>query len=92
LTGDAIFCQRNLCATVLDRGGDYLFVVKGNQGSLQASIAQLFSPATEADVACQGFEVPVPLEVRQAKTLDKAHGRLEIRQIKVSVELNEYAE
>jgi hypothetical protein len=39
LTGDAIFCQRDVCAEVVDGGGDYVFTVKGNQPSLAIDIA-----------------------------------------------------
>jgi hypothetical protein len=39
--GDAIFCQRKICRQVFELGGDYLFVVKGNQATLQDNIAQL---------------------------------------------------
>lgn len=92
LTGDAIFCQRNLCQKVLQAGGDYLFVLKANQPTLQANVAQLFAPPSEAEQARQGFEAPVPIEIAQAKTVDKAHGRVEIREIKVSTELNQYAD
>jgi len=35
VTGEAMFCQRNLCQQVVKLGGDYLFVVKGNQPRLQ---------------------------------------------------------
>jgi hypothetical protein len=38
VTGDAMFCQRDLCARVLDKGGDYLFFAKDNQPSLVADI------------------------------------------------------
>ncbi len=38
-TGDALFCQRDLCAAILHRGGDYLFTVKDNQPSLRIDIA-----------------------------------------------------
>ena len=59
---------------------------------MQLYIAQLFSPPSVAEVVRVGFEAPVPLVISQAKTVDKAHGRLEIREIKVSAELNEYAD
>jgi|SRR5579871_4238572 len=39
ITGDAMFCQRDLCAKIIDKGGDYLFVVKDNQASLATDIA-----------------------------------------------------
>lgn len=38
VTGDAIFCQRDLCQQIIDRGGDYLFFVKDNQPGLQTDI------------------------------------------------------
>src|SRR6266702_950139 len=34
LTGDALYCQRCLCSALRLAGGDYLFLVKGNQPQL----------------------------------------------------------
>jgi hypothetical protein len=42
VTGDAIFCQREICRTITDGHGDYLFVVKDNQPELKADIAESF--------------------------------------------------
>lgn len=39
ITGDAMFCQRDLCAKIIDAGGDYVFTVKDNQPSLAIDIA-----------------------------------------------------
>ena len=39
VTGDAMFCQRELCQQIVDSGGDYLFVVKDNQPELKAAAA-----------------------------------------------------
>jgi hypothetical protein len=44
VTGDAMFCQRELCKEVVDSGGDYLFVVKDNQPELKAAVAADFQP------------------------------------------------
>jgi hypothetical protein len=44
VTGDAIFCQRDLCQEVVDGGGDYLVIVKDNQPTLRADIAAAFAP------------------------------------------------
>lgn len=44
VTGDAMFCQREICRQVIDSGGDYLFVVKGNQPELKAAIEAEFRP------------------------------------------------
>lgn len=38
ITGDAMFCQRDLCAAIVDAGGDYVFTAKDNQPSLVADI------------------------------------------------------
>ena len=44
VTGDAMFCQRELCGQIVDSGGDYLFVVKDNQPELKAAIEADFRP------------------------------------------------
>jgi DDE family transposase len=43
LTGDAMFCQREVCQAVLDQSGHYLFVVKDNQPALKDAIAAEFT-------------------------------------------------
>lgn len=42
ISGDAIFCQREICRTIKDANGDYLFAVKENQPELKAAIAESF--------------------------------------------------
>jgi hypothetical protein len=44
ITGDAIFCQRDLCQQIIDDGGDYLIAVKDNQPELKAAIEAEFEP------------------------------------------------
>jgi hypothetical protein len=43
VTGDAMFCQRDVCEKVLEKGGDYLWTVKDNQPQLHYDIAALFA-------------------------------------------------
>jgi hypothetical protein len=43
VTGDALFCQKDVCAKVLERGGDYVFTVKDNQPQLHFNIAAMFA-------------------------------------------------
>lgn len=45
ITGDAMFCQRDLCQQIVGAGGHYFFEVKDNQPELKASIAAEFQPA-----------------------------------------------
>ena len=44
ITGDAMFCQRDLCQQVVAAGGDYLLTVKDNQPELKAAIQAEFQP------------------------------------------------
>lgn len=45
ITGDAIFCQRDLCQQIVDDDGHYLFTVKDNQLELKQAIEAEFEPA-----------------------------------------------
>lgn len=45
ITGDAMFCQREVCQEIRDRGGHYFFTVKDNQPTLKESIAAEFKAA-----------------------------------------------
>ena len=47
ITGDAMFCQRDLSQEVLDAKGHYLWFVKENQPSLLADIKAAFAPSAE---------------------------------------------
>lgn len=42
VTGDAIFCQRQICQHIRDSRGHYLFAVKANQPALHDAIAESF--------------------------------------------------
>lgn len=42
ITGDAIFCQKNLCNIILKNKGDYIFIVKNNQKQLLDDIKEVF--------------------------------------------------
>jgi hypothetical protein len=67
IAGDALFCQRDLCAQIIAAGGDYVFTVKDNQPSLATDIeaglsyqeqilrqATAFSPGRLAARVCGG--------------------------------------
>src|SRR4051812_23768260 len=45
ITGDAAFCQRDLCRQVVDDGGHYLIKVDANQPTLAADLATAFGPS-----------------------------------------------
>jgi len=87
LTGDALYCQRGLCQQVVDAGGDYLVLVKGNQPELHRDLATLF--AHRADAALNAASLPAQ-DMRQAITDNGGHGRVERRILTVSTDLNDY--
>jgi len=84
LTGDALFCQRELCAQVLAAGGDFLLLVKENQPTLYADIALLFDPPDTLGPADL-------VDRREAATHDRGHGRQhEVRHLVASTDLTDY--
>jgi hypothetical protein len=55
ITGDAMFCQRDLAKEVVDQGGDYLFTVKDNQPGLQTDIQAGFAYEATARAIAAAF-------------------------------------
>jgi len=68
---DAIACNPAIAEAIVAAGADYLLSVKENQPTLKAEAESYFASAPERE-----------LDILQS--LDKAHGRLEIRDHKVS--------
>ena len=89
LTGDALSCQRCLCSALRLAGGDYLFLVKGNQPQLLEDVRLLFAPPAPAKRAGEGV---LRLPEQHAHTAEKAHGRVDMRSIRVSSELKGYSD
>lgn len=83
LTGDALWCQRNLCEQVVAAGGNYLLTVKANQGHLLAALQAWFAPETRRRY---GY-APPPTDRRETATRDDGHGRVDIRYLAATAEL-----
>ena len=45
VTGDAIFCQKELCRQITEGGGHFIFTVKDNQPGLKEDVAATFAAA-----------------------------------------------
>jgi predicted transposase YbfD/YdcC len=78
VTIDAIGTQTEIAETIVSGGGDYLLSVKENQGHLFEDIRCLF----EVDVAHGMDHAPY----HYAKTVNKGHGRIEMRECWVTEE------
>ncbi len=79
LTADALHTQHAFCFRVTRGAGDDVLIAKGNHSTL-ADDGRLFFAEPPTD--CRDW--------RTARTVDKGHGRLEIREVVVSTELNEF--
>lgn len=75
VTIDAMGCQTEIAEQIVAQGGDYMLAVKKNQKHLYEDIEHLFKHATTENFTQAGFDA--------ARTVDKQHGRLEIRQCQV---------
>jgi predicted transposase YbfD/YdcC len=84
VTGDAMFAQRTLSAQIVAAGGDYLWTVKKNQRELYDDITWLFAPLRPDERASD-------VDFRATETVDKGHGRLEERVLRVSSLLKGYS-
>ena len=68
VTADALHTQRDHASFLVDRGADYLLVVKANQPSLHAQLAEL-----------PWRQIPA-----MDRTREHGHGRIEVRTLKVA--------
>jgi predicted transposase YbfD/YdcC len=85
VTGDARFAQRELSRQIVEAGGVNVWTVKDNQIELRQDIELLFQPETTV----KGFSAGTQ-DFRTDQTVDKGHGRLELRRLTVSAELKTY--
>jgi predicted transposase YbfD/YdcC len=72
VTIDAIGCQTDIAQTIVDQNADYILALKGNQGNLYEDTTEIFDYAAEVDFR--------NMEHDYHWTVDKGHGRIEIRE------------
>ena len=70
-----LLTQRHVAQTIVDKGGDYVMIVKENQPQLRADIALVFAQPPWGDVQ------------ETASTVDLGHGRIEQRTLTASTAL-----
>ena len=71
VTIDAMGCQKQIAKQIIERNADYVLALKDNQGNLFADVQQLFAHAQSRNFA--------DIEHTFDQTVDKGHGRVEIR-------------
>jgi len=70
VTSDALNCQKKTTKKVIEKDADYVLQVKDNQKGMHVAIQELFEYAEEQDFTDCDYH----------KTVDKGHGRIEIRE------------
>jgi predicted transposase YbfD/YdcC len=80
VTIDAMGCQREIAATIIEAEADYLLAVKDNQPSLHAAIEHIFATKLAQE------EPPSALHMAQSR--DQGHGRDEVRTTYTTEELH----
>lgn len=71
VTIDAMGCQTNIARLIIEDEGDYVLALKGNQGSLHNDVQDLLAYAQEINFRDVAHDFH--------QTVEKNHGRLEIR-------------
>jgi len=84
--GDAMHTQRQISIQIGRAGGDYLWTVKANQPQLFEDIQRWFDEEVPL-LPGMGY---VPKDFRSASSLNKGHGRIELRTITTSSQLMDF--
>lgn len=71
VTIDAMGCQTEIARTIIEQQADYVLALKGNQGQLHTDVQEWFEWAKQINFK----DMPHSM----AQTVNKAHGRIEIR-------------
>ena len=73
ITIDAMGCQREIAAKIIEKEADYVLALKGNQGTLREDVELFF-----AEQKASKFTDCV---VDRHETVEKSHGRIETRSV-----------
>ena len=74
VSGDAIFAQQDLARSVVEKGGDYLWKLRANQGGLYHAAVAHFAAGTDR-------------YLDRAQSVEKGHGRIDERELVASFRL-----
>ena len=84
--GDALHTQRAVSIQIVEAGGEYIWLAKGNQSDMEENIRLWFEPEPDP-IPGMGR---LPKDFKIAKEVSKGHGRLEERTLTVSSQLKDF--
>lgn len=76
VTIDSMGCQTKIAEKIIEKGGAYVFGLKGNQSTLHEDVKLLFAGKLAG------------INVRSTSTVDKGHGRIETRTCTVTEDID----
>jgi predicted transposase YbfD/YdcC len=78
VTIDAMGCQKDIAAQIVDKKADYVLALKGNHATVHEEVHEFFADAV-LPCADQAAPTVAPQTMVSSKTLEKDHGRIETR-------------
>lgn len=76
VTIDAAGCQKNIAEKIVQKEGDYILALKGNQETLHAQVAEYFQEQLERETPST--------QLRRDREVEQGHGRTETRETVVA--------
>jgi predicted transposase YbfD/YdcC len=80
VTIDAMGTQREIAELIIERKGDYVLALKENQATLYREVVELFDHAKAGTIE--------ELVIEETRTIEKGHGRIDVRRYKVIPDLD----
>lgn len=84
VTADALNCQKNTAKEISEADADYVLALKGNHGTAHAEVQSFLEDARHRSFAGVAHDL--------VETVDKDHGRLEIRRYWISDQIGWFAD
>ena len=94
VTVDAMGCQKTIAKEIIEADADYVLALKGNQETVHAEVKSYLDDAIVQQAATPPRKAKKPSapELAHAETVEKDHGRLEIRRCWQSGRLGWFAD
>jgi predicted transposase YbfD/YdcC len=76
VTIDAMGCQKDIAADIIQAKADYVLALKGNHATVNEEFREYFADTIPAGADAK---IPRPEDMDFYETIDKGHGRIEVR-------------
>jgi len=80
VTIDAMGTQRDIAKQIIGQGANYVLALKENQGTLYQDVVEMFASAKAGTIE--------ELVLEDVRTIEKGHGRIEVRRYRVIPDLD----